>query len=100
MKKRARTLSAGLSVGVAALAAAVLTTTPAAAALQSLSWHVNKSLAYCSSLPHRTSVEQMKQAACNSEVINLEALVASEAIARGVATAEIAAGKNWPGPGH
>lgn len=100
MKKRIRTLSAGISVGVTALTAVVLATTPAAAALKSLSWHTNKSLAYCSSLPHRTTLEQMRQAQCKSEVMALQQIVINEAISRHKSQNEIAAGKDWPGPGH
>lgn len=87
-------------MGVAALAATVLAATPAAAALHSLGWHVNKSVAYCDSLPQRTTVEQMKKASCDSQVITLQQLVVSQAISQGMSQASVAAGKNWPGPGH
>ncbi|WP_328670077.1 hypothetical protein [Streptomyces sp. NBC_00328] len=100
MVKRVRTLSAGLSVGVAALAATVLATTPAAAALHSLSWHVSKSQTYCNSLPQHTGVQQMKKAACDSQVITLHQMAVSQAISRGMSEAAVAAGMNWPGPGH
>ncbi|MFE7765820.1 hypothetical protein [Streptomyces sp. NPDC057438] len=100
MKKHVRTLSAGLSMGVTILAATVSATTPAAAAPKSLNWHVEKSEAYCRSLPDRTPVQQMKKAECNSLVLITTSIVMNEAISKGVSTAKIAARKNWPGPGH
>lgn len=100
LKKRVRALTAGLTVGVAALAAATLTATPAAAALKSLNWHINKSEEYCGSLPDRTTIQRMKKAECESQVLAKTQIAMSQAIARGVSTAEVAAGMNWPGPGH
>ncbi|MER5383951.1 hypothetical protein OG788_20235 [Streptomyces sp. NBC_00647] len=42
----------------------------------------------------------MKKASCDSQVITLQQLVVSQAISQGMSQASVAAGKNWPGPGH
>ncbi|MGI5401578.1 hypothetical protein ACQEVG_19475 [Streptomyces sp. CA-135486] len=96
MKKTARTLSIGASVGVAALAAVLVTTTPAAAAA-SVRWHVNKSMAYCKTLDNGTTLGKMKRAQCESETLSLQAMLVNESIAR---QTEILRTLNWPGPGH
>lgn len=99
--KFSRTPSSGFSVGVAAVAATVLTITPAAAALHSLSWHVKKSNNYCGSLPRGTTAEQMKKAACESQTLALHQMVITQMQQQQSKTeAEIASSMNWPGPGH
>lgn len=100
MRKQVRILSGGISVGVAALAAAALAATPAVAALQSLSWHVNKSNAYCETLDNGTDLGRMRAAQCRSSVLALQVYTTNTAIQQAKSTAEVAASLDWPGPGH
>ncbi|MEV5898593.1 hypothetical protein [Streptomyces sp. NPDC052127] len=103
MKKRAKTLSVGFSVGLSAFAVAVLAATPASAALHPLSWHVNKSRAYIADLPTRTAVQQMYKAQEESAFMALQADITTKSIQQAMTASEItryASSKNWPGPGH
>jgi hypothetical protein len=104
MKKRVRTLPAGLSVGVAALAAAVLAATPAAAAQHGLKWNVDKSMAYCKTLDNGTTLGAMKRAQCENATLTKETIIVNEAVTSAKSAdqlaAEAASRGEWPGPGH
>ncbi|GGQ81911.1 hypothetical protein AB0G76_35060 [Streptomyces asoensis] len=103
MKKRAKALSAGFSIGVSAFAIAVLAATSASAAINPLSWHVNKSKLYCGNLPTRTPVEQMYKAACDDALFKMQVDVLTKQTQQAwtaAETARYASSLNWPGPGH
>ncbi|MFG2950953.1 hypothetical protein [Streptomyces adustus] len=98
MKRRVRTVSAGLSVGIAALAAMSLVATPAEAAARSLKSQMQKSQKYCDSLPHRTSVDYMKKAQCDAAVLAAQQWVVAQTTSGAMSETQAVQRASWPGP--